>query len=475
MLIKTVDKVFKNVKGPIVVGLSGGPDSMALLHVMVELDLEPIAGYYNHNLRKDSNQEADFVQDYTESKKIRFMEGSGDVRHYAEMQNLSIEEAARNLRYDFLFQLASGMEAGAVVVAHHSGDQVETLLMNLLRGSGMRGLSGMKVVSKPNPWSDSIPLIRPMLEISKDQILDYLSNHEIPFWEDPSNLESIYHRNKIRQELIPQLEKLVPGFSRRMLQTALIFTEDNQTLDQFSNKAWESCVNTQGTSFIQIAREKFLKNPPSIQRRMLKKALRALRPEFMNLSFQQVERAIEFFKDPTQKASNWVAKVNLSQSAKKIVISTWETDLIKDQFPQMLTQKKFPCPEQGEFSLGNGWYFSIGSIDYSPEQFGQIEFPKDDFQVWIDKSALGENPEIRIRKEGELISPLGMDGKSMKVSDLMINEKIPALYRELWPLVVQSDTTLWIPGGRVSHQARVTAETKEIVKLTIYKEKSKGS
>ena len=157
------------------------------------------------------------------------------------------------------------------------------------------------------------------------------------------------------------------------------------------------------------------------------------------------------------------------------MISTWETDLIKDQFPQMLTKKVFPCPDQGELFLGNGWYFSVGSIDYSPDQFEQIEFPKDDFQVWINKDAMGGNPELRIRKEGELISPLGMDGKSMKVSDLMINEKIPALYRELWPIVVQADTTLWIPGGRVSHQARVTAETQEIIKLAFYKEKSEGA
>ncbi|MCK5343050.1 MAG: tRNA lysidine(34) synthetase TilS, partial [Candidatus Heimdallarchaeota archaeon] len=273
MLIKTIETVFKKIKKPFVVGLSGGPDSMALLNAMVELNLDPIAGYYNHNLREDSLQEAEFVQNYTESKNIRFMEGSGDVRHYAEMQNFSIEEAARNLRYDFLFQLASGMEAGAVVVAHHAGDQVETLLMNLLRGSGMKGLSGMKVVSKPNPWSGTIPLIRPLLDLSKEQILDYISKHEIPYWEDPSNLELIYHRNKIRQELLPQLEELVPGFRRRMLQTAKIFSEDNQTLDQFSEKAWELCVNTQGTSFIQLSRDKFLKNPPAIQRRMLMKAL----------------------------------------------------------------------------------------------------------------------------------------------------------------------------------------------------------
>ena len=196
---------------------------MALLQAMVELKLDPIAGYYNHNLRDDSCQESEFVQNYAETHKIRLMEGSGDVRHYAEIQHLSIEEAARNLRYDFLFQLASGMEAGAVAVAHHAGDQVETLLMNLLRGTGMKGLSGMKVISKPNSWSETIPLIRPMLELSKEQILEYLSQNGIPYWEDPSNRELIFHRNKIRQELLPQLEKFVPGFRSRLLQTSQIF------------------------------------------------------------------------------------------------------------------------------------------------------------------------------------------------------------------------------------------------------------
>jgi tRNA(Ile)-lysidine synthase len=265
--------------------------------------------------------------------------------------------------------------------------------------------------------------------------------------------------------LIPDLEKITPGFQRRLLQTSQILSSEDQALDHFCNQAWEDCLNSKGGSYLQLTRETFLNYPTAVQRRLIRRGLATLRPGYRELSFPQVEAALSFFWNPKQKSTNWVAKVNLSQSAKWIVFSTWETDLVKNQFPQLLDSKKVTVPDEGEVALGNGWYFYVKYLDYSSDDFDQLTFPGEDFKVWLDKESLGKDPVLRVRREGDIIHPFGMGGKSMKVSDLMINEKIPALYREEWPLLSLDDVILWVPGGRISQHVKVTKDTQELLEL----------
>ena len=138
MLFNIVKSVIGIIDKQPVVGVSGGPDSIALLHIMMELGLSPIAAHYNHKLREEADLEAKFVREFASSLEIPFMEDSGDVQLFSQEEGLSIEEAARILRYQFLFRVADDLEAGAVLVAHHADDQIETILMNLLRGSGTK-------------------------------------------------------------------------------------------------------------------------------------------------------------------------------------------------------------------------------------------------------------------------------------------------------------------------------------------------
>ena len=439
---------------------------MALLHVMVDFNLPAVAAHFDHQLREESSQEVSFARDFALSLGIPFFQGSGDVRSFSEEKGLSIEEAARILRYQFLFQTAADLDAEAVAVAHHADDQVETILMNLFRGTGMKGLLGMQERSLPNQWSESIALVRPFLGIWKTQILAYLDEHHLSPLLDPSNAENIYHRNKIRHELIPLLDTLAPGFQGRLLQTAEILSEDESSLQQLSEDAWRSCLDVQERDQIQLKREALRNYSPAIQRRLVRKALTNLRPEFRDLSYQQVERARAFIKDPDQKATNWVAKVNLTQSSNKIIFSAWELDIIEDQFPQLINKKAIRFPEEGEVALGNGWFFVVQPIRLTLNQFTNIPSPEDEFTVLVDGGKIGDNPELRVRKEGDVFSPLGMGGKSMKVSDLMINEKIPAAYRSLWPIVANQESILWVPGGRLGHIPRITESTKFLLRLS---------
>ncbi len=471
MVFKSLDQVLPIIEPPIVVGISGGVDSMVLLHAMQEKGYAPIAAHFNHKLRSESDQEAEKIQNYCMEVGLPFRSGSGDVRKFAGDGGYSIEEAARILRYQFLFDVAVTEMAGAVVVAHHADDQVETILMNLLRGAGTKGLSGMQVVSIPNPWNETIPLVRPLLEVAKKDILGYQLEHQFPVIEDLSNQEKIYFRNRIRLTLIPQLEALTPGFHQRLLQTAQILSAEDQALEYFCDIAWETCRHRQGTSYLQLSRDELLDYPVAVQRRLIRKALKSLRPEYLELSFLQVEAALDFVRTPTRKSTNWVAKVNLSQSPKMVVLSTWETDLVKNQFPQLLSHNHIQIPDHGEISLGNDWFLTISAVEYSQDQFDQIDIPGEDFLVWMDRSAITRDTVIRPRLEGDMIKPLGMGGSSMKVSDMMINEKIPAPYREDWPLISGKGTILWVPGGRLSQEASITGDSDSLVEFKFIRRK----
>lgn len=445
---------------------------MVLLHAMMVKDYAPIAAHFNHKLREESDLDAEFVREYCLNAGLPFREGSADVRGYAEENSLSIEEAARILRYRFLFDMAEQESAGAVAVAHHADDQIETVLMNLLRGAGAKGLAGMRTISVPNPWSETIPVVRPLLDVDKEELIAYHSEHQLPLVEDPSNQDETYFRNKIRHTLIPRLEALRPGVRQRLMQTAQIMAAEDQALDYFSDLAWKACLSSLGGTYLQLLRAELLEYPVAIQRRVIRKALKQLRPEYQDLSFGHVEAALDFIRDASRKSTNWVAKVNLSQSPRKVVLSTWETDLVKDQFPQLLHQREINLDEPGEKDLGNGWYLDLRRVDYRPEQFESLEIPGEDFLVWMDEAEIMPGGLLRVREDGDLIQPLGMGGKSMKVADVMINEKIPGPYRADWPLVVGEKGILWIPGGRLSRNARIRKETQAVLEFKFIRRKS---
>ena len=444
---------------------------MVMLHAMQTQGYGPIAAHFDHQLREGSGEEASEVEKYCLEVGLPFRSGSGDVKKYAADEGCSIEEAARILRYQYLFQVAEKEMAGAVAVAHHADDQVETILMNLLRGAGAKGLSGMQTVSIPNPWHDAIPLIRPLLDVTKNELIEYAEEHDLPIIEDPSNQDEVFFRNKIRHQLVPQLDDLTSGFKQRLLQTSEILTAEDQALEYFTEIAWKDCLNRKGSSYLQLVREKLLDYPVAVQRRIIRLALKTLRPEFLELSFLQVEAALDFLRTPARKSANWVAKVNLSQSPKMLVLSTWETDIVKNQFPQLIYHEHFPIPDQGEVSLGNEWYLVVRQVVYSPDHFDRLDIPGEDFLVWIDQDALTGKALLRPRLEGDQIQPIGMGGKTMKVSDMMINEKIPSPYREDWPIVSGEEGIIWIPGGRMSERARITSDTEGILELKFVRRK----
>ncbi len=283
----------------IIVGVSGGADSLSLLNLFMRWGYPVVAAHFNHLLRPEASDEARIVERAAETLRIPFALGGGHAADYAREHNLSIEAAARDLRYRFLFEQAETQGAQAVAVAHHADDQVETVLMHLLRGAGLDGLTGMTYRSLPNPWSAAIPLVRPILGIWRAEIETYCSEQNLTPIIDATNANTTYFRNRLRHDLIPELDTYVPGFRSRLWQTANLLAADRVALDDLTEEAWAEMVAQTGAGFTAFRLPPFRLQPLALQRRLVRKAVSRLRPGARDLDFSMVQRVIDFAAQPT--------------------------------------------------------------------------------------------------------------------------------------------------------------------------------
>jgi len=194
----------------VVTGVSGGPDSLCLMDLLHKLGYRVIVAHLDHRLRPESEDEAQRVKKMAAESGLPFVRESKDIETFSRQRGLSLEEGARLARYQFLFREAEKIRAAAVMVGHTADDQVETVLMHLLRGAGLPGLTGMSHRSLPNAWSEKIPLLRPLLGVWREAIWEYLNDQGLNPSLDPSNLDERIFRNRLRHELIPYLETFNP-------------------------------------------------------------------------------------------------------------------------------------------------------------------------------------------------------------------------------------------------------------------------
>ena len=215
---------------PLVLGVSGGADSMALLNVLLDLGWKVHCAHFDHQLRPESGDDARFVRDYCATHAIPFHFGTSNVAAQAADERKGIEETARLARYQFLAEVCRSVKAQALLTAHNADDQAETILMHFLRGSGLQGLTGMRVLGSL-PFDQDIPLLRPLLTTPRAEVLAFIEEYAIPFRQDQSNLENKYLRNRLRLELLPELESYNPGVRETLRRNALAMQADLDYLE----------------------------------------------------------------------------------------------------------------------------------------------------------------------------------------------------------------------------------------------------
>jgi tRNA(Ile)-lysidine synthase len=443
----------------IILGFSGGPDSLALMHALIKERVKLIAAHLDHSIRTGSASEAKAAAEMAAEYGIPILTERKDVPTYANSNSMSIEEAARELRYEFLFRAAGQEKARAVIVAHNADDQVETVLMHLLRGSGSAGLRGMTWRSTPNPWSVDIPLVRPFLGTWRSEIMDYVLANGLKPLEDVSNLDSTYFRNRLRHEVLPNLEDVAPGIKTRLHQTADLLAAESEFLGNQAEYAWKRCVSSRGESYIQLDRPAFIEEPQAMQRLVLRRAAGQLRTSLRDLDFDDIQRAWNYIQNGRPTPQDWFGGLFILIEGEKIWISDWDTDL-PVEWPQIDSAIHLEIPV--EIPIGNRWSFQF-------EEIKPMEMPTNAnaYQAWLDCDHIGEELVLRRRKPGDRFQPLGMENGSQKLSDFMINQKMPKRARAKWPLLCRGDEIIWVPGYQLAHSYRLRDETTRSIHVSL--------
>jgi tRNA(Ile)-lysidine synthase len=458
---------------PILVGVSGGADSMALMLGLHELGYHLVIAHLDHGIRSESAKDADYVEAAAAGLGLPFFRARLDVLKTAEEAGQSLEEAAREVRYTFLFRQAREHHAQAVAVAHQADDQVETVLMHFLRGAGLSGLSGMAYRKVMPVWDTEIPLVRPLLDTWRKDVERYLSEKGVTPRFDESNLDRTYFRNRLRYELIPNLETYNPQFRQALNRTAAVLAGDEAFLEELTGAAWKLCCLEETEGRVVLSKVEFQGYALAIRRRLLRQAVSGLRPDLRDVGFEVIERALTIVDNPNgAKTIDLAALVDLTLLEDTLVIKAREADL-PDGGGAFLPHPGYKAvlPEEGALPLRNGWLLEVSVLPDLPEGAPERAAERPTNEVWLDADRLSFPLTVRGWQEGERWQPLGMGGHSQKLSDFFINAKVPEHLRGVWPLVCSGEQVVWVAGMRPAETVRVSGETKRIVRLRLMKDK----
>jgi len=457
----------------LVVGVSGGPDSLCLLHILYQLGYSTIAVHVNHGLRPEADEESKRVEQFAIHLGIDFISCGIGVRDYAREVSVSIEEAARILRYNALFEQAKKFNANAVVVGHNANDQIETILMHLIRGSGLAGLRGMEIYNLPNPWSKEIPLVRPLLTTWREEIQKYLDNYRLDPIFDRSNLDVSFLRNRIRHELIPKLSEYNPAIGNVLLRMGQGLKDDYSLLEKITVEAWGSTLIKQENGVLLFRTYEFLQQPISIQRHLLRRAIAFLLPGLRNVDFDGIDRGLRILVGSKQNSqTDLVAGIRLVKEGTKFWVASWQADFFGDDYPILAPGETRTFQNRSSIFINKNWQLKVEEIT-KPELADQLfDTNMDPFQAWLDESDLLFPLTVRVREPGDRIKPLGLNGHSIKISDLMINVKLPKDARDRWPIICSGEEIIWVPGFRVSEIARVKPSSSQVLHLSLFRNRT---
>jgi tRNA(Ile)-lysidine synthase len=453
---------------PIIVGVSGGPDSLCLLDILRQAGYLVVVAHFDHQLRSESSEEARMVEKTASRLMLGCHIDGADVRAHAEGERLSLEEAARNLRYRFLFKLARERNAQAVAVGHTADDQVETILMHFVRGSALNGLKGMSHRSIIKIFDPQIPVVRPLLNMWREETVIYCAANGLRPHYDSSNDSVDFQRNRIRHLLIPSLETYNPKFREAVLRMSQALKGDYGLLMDMLETAWQETVMEADEHSVTFDLDPLSKYSVGLQRNLIKHAMQSISPA-VDVTYSTLERAMDLINNPDQASSRIDLKggLRMFREARHLYVCTSDAELPFNLWPQLTGITVVPVQVPGQVELAGGWKFNCERWGIQLLAREQAERNDDPFQVWLDAGNLTKPLKLRIRRQGDQFSPLGMDGHTQKLSDFFVNVKMPQRARENWPLLCAGDEIVWVPGYRPAHAYRLSDSTRSILYFSI--------
>lgn len=453
-------KVLKNIleynlieeNDNIVLGVSGGPDSMALLYAFLEIRREIpfniFVAHVNHGVRgKDALRDELFVERKSKELGLKYYSKRVDMEKYARENSMTDEEAGRELRYGFFREILKELGGGKIAVAHNKNDQAETLLLRIMRGTGLDGLTGMS-------FSNQVDIIRPLLNISREEIEDYISINKIETVLDLTNLQSIYGRNKVRLEMIPFIEdNFNPNIIETLWRTSQLIGQESSFLNEETEKRYNLIVKKQGINSIIFNSALFDAEHIAMQNRIIRMAIAKLVGSLYGYGEEHINLTRELFaQNMTGKKidipGGLISRVNYDEYIIEISKEEYiEFDYILD--------------------MGENIFEDIGiQIDLSLKNKDEIN-EKDKTKRYFDFDKVNGKLRIRNRINGDKFVPLGMKG-SKKIKDYFIDKKIPRNLRDKIPLLVDDDDIISILGYAIGHKYKICKETKRVLEVIYY-------
>ena len=467
--------------GTIIVAVSGGADSLCLLHVLNRLcGSGPEARYpavrlhvahLNHKLRGEASyQDAAFIAQLADSWGLPVTIGEIDVPALARQEGRSLEDAARTARYRFLRDVAQGR---LIAVAHHADDQVETLLLHWLRGEGLAGMVGML------PRQQDI--IRPLLGVTHAETVAYCSQHALLPLEDTSNRDPRFLRNRVRHELLPLLESMNPGIHATLLRNTEVAHVDVAWIEAQVERYWSAVVLAEQEERITLDSAALLTLPLSLQRHLLRRVTARLCAGQSPLELRHyllIEELLRREIAGTEEVTLQLpAQLQVTRNFTNLVFERLSSKEAEHIFSAL--DEAIPLPVPGRVAVpGTPW---IASAEIVTEPVARLArqalqrqdwlsvwqfLPKTRYTVYIDADRAGPVLTVRTRRPGDRMRPLGM-AREKKVQDMLVNEHIPGADRPYIPLFFSASHCVWLAGVQIDDRVRLTATTQRILRLSI--------
>ena len=448
----------------LLVAVSGGPDSVCLLHILVklqrELNIRLHLAHLNHQLRgAEAEADASYVANLAHHLDVPATIEQRDVKAYQTEQHLSLEEAAREVRYNFLANTARSVGASRVAVGHTVDDHIETILMHLIRGTGTRGLGGLKPSSQWQSSGNSLTIIRPLLQISRQETADYCHHHQLMPRVDASNLSLSPLRNRIRHQLLPLLKSYNPQIAEALLRTGRIASDDLAFIDSQISRIWGEIGQKQENTII-LDKERFLELPPALKRNLLRTSIERLLGRVKDIEACHIEQMMDALTKPAGKRLSLPGGLIFSIDYNQYLISSDPATL--SPFP--ILDAEFALKIPGTTQLP-GWHIEATIIDSKGEfKRGEKRGGLPNNTAYFDLNKTGDKLIVRSRQPGDRFQPLGMS-QPKKLGEFMIDAKIPRAWRQRIPIVCSPHHILWVVGWQIDDRVKVTNSTKQILCL----------
>ena len=438
----------------LVVALSGGPDSMALLHSLLSLrdsaGLRLHVAHLNHNFRDEAEEDARFASAVANQLGLPVTVEKADPLAYQRKTGLSsFEAAAREVRYGFLARVAERNGAVALATGHTADDLAETVLMHIIRGSGIHGLRGMEEVStwRSREGDRKAVLLRPLLDVMKSETAAYCRQRGIAFREDPGNRLMRFTRNRVRHELLPTLESYNPRIKDALVRLAHSSALNVDYLEGEVANIWPTVAEQRDHS-IALDSGVLASLHPLLRRMMLRKAYQQLMGDTRRLEEVHLKAMEDFATGPPGRGMDLPRGLHLCTGYGRLIFRRGVE--AANPFPPLEGehQLSLPTSENEVVTEIPGWRISARLVPSSEAQVA------DPFMAGLSLGAIGGSLRIRTRRPGDRFQPFGMD-REKKLQDFYVNEKIPRACRARIPLVVSERGIAWVVGHRIAHWARV--------------------